>query len=93
MTVFYICVYIYIYIKHYFVTPCGHTKSKVIVNEVLALGSVKEIVNMLNLNMLAGYINGLSLCSEVSVDSNHICTKLFPNTLKYWSLKCDVEGR
>lgn len=41
--------------------------------------------------MLAEYINTLSLCFEVSIDSNHIHTKLYPNTFKVPGHKCDVE--
>jgi hypothetical protein len=36
---------------------CGHTKYEAIVTEVLAPASVKEIINIINLNMLEGYAN------------------------------------
>jgi hypothetical protein len=35
---------------------CGYTKSEAIVTEVLASVSVKEIINMLNLNMVEGML-------------------------------------
>lgn len=47
---------------------------------------------MLNLNMIEGYANTLP-CSEVSDDSNHIHTKVYPNTFKYWIPKHGVEDK
>jgi hypothetical protein len=46
---------------------CGHAKSEVIVTEVLAPATVKEIITTLNLNMLEGYADTLPFYSGASM--------------------------
>jgi hypothetical protein len=79
--------FLYLMMKYAKKISCGRTKSEAIVTEVLAPASVREIINVLNLNMLEGYANTLPFNSVASDASNHSHTKLFPITLKYWTPK------